>query len=817
MGLTGCLTTSWTSVSQITCQTTSGSGTALNAEVFAGTFIGTGHALFSYDAPIISSIGVYRGTFNYAAVYAATATAAETTTLVVSDGTTTVSIASATYTSVADQVTAIQGGAGYSSLLFTVAESAGTFEMSYKAIGTVATPPTLTGTGSTHTVTVETPGVGTLDLSNAAVTAGTTLTVIGNNFGSYDLSSTVSIGTTACLASQWVSMTSMTCNISPGTGTLLPVTAVVNTAIGTKGAAFTYDAPTISMLDRPNSPTSGGAPIQVLGTNLASDDTTPTVVIGSTMCTTTIWSSTSALTCVTGIGTGRDMSMLLYTANVIGTRWIGFTYDSPASSRSMHFNTPTTSGQSVTVSGLNFGNPDVTLSMSLGTFLCATSSWTSSTTTACHSGPGGGAPVPIVTRTSFENRMVDAVTGTFANAFSYDAPAVSYHIVTNAPVTSGVLISVAGIKFNSNDLTSSIQIGITACASTSWTTATAVKCWTNQGGGAALNVGAIVQTVFGTRSAVFTYDSAVISFSTSSNAPMSGGNMVTVSGLGFAAADFTPTLAIRQTSESRSCDTTFWLSAIAALCHASTAARQASSTSFIVGGVIGTSLRAFTYDAPTVSQVSSSNAPTSGMAEISVVGLNFVAKDASPEIRVGTSVCLTSIWSGDTSATCMSAPGTALARVVALTIDNVIGSATAMFSYNSPVISHAHQPNAATSGVTSVTVVGMNFAQMDTTPTAKLGMNQCTTSSWISVTALECISPFSSTPGNNPLVSALVSQNLGCMINMFTFDAGVVSSPSVVNGPTSGAASVTVSGFNFGSENLSPSFMIHSKVCSLSR
>ena len=427
-------------------------------------------------------------------------------------------------------------------------------------------------------------------------------------------------------------MTSMTCNISPGTGTLLPVTAVVNTAIGTKGAAFTYDAPTISMLDRPNSPTSGGAPIQVLGTNLASDDTTPTVVMGSTMCTTTIWSSTSAVTCVSGIGTGRDMSMLLYTANVIGTRWIGFTYDSPASSLSMHFNTPTTSGQSVTVSGLNFGNPDVTLSMSLGTFLCATSSWTSSTTTACHSGPGGGAPVPIVTRTSFENRMVDAVVGTFANAFSYDAPAVSYHIVTNAPVTSGVLISVVGINFNSNDLTSSIQIGITACASTSWTTATAVKCWTNQGGGAALNVGAIVQTVFGTRSAVFTYDSAVISFSTSSNAPMSGGSMVTVSGLGFAAADFTPTLAIRQTSESRSCDTTVWLSATAALCHASTAARQASSTSFIVGGVIGTSLRAFTYDAPTVSLVSSSNAPTSGMAEISVVGLNFVAKDASPEI-----------------------------------------------------------------------------------------------------------------------------------------------------------------------------------------
>ena len=42
------------------------------------------------------------------AVYNATATASETTTLVVGDGTNTVSVASATYTSIAAQVTAIQ-------------------------------------------------------------------------------------------------------------------------------------------------------------------------------------------------------------------------------------------------------------------------------------------------------------------------------------------------------------------------------------------------------------------------------------------------------------------------------------------------------------------------------------------------------------------------------------------------------------------------------------------------------------------------------------------------------------------------------------
>jgi hypothetical protein len=817
VGLSNCLTTSWTSVSQIVCQTTSGSGTALNAEMFAGVYVGTGHALFSYDAPIISSVGIYRQTFEYAAVYLATATAAETTDLVVSDGTTTVSVASATYTSVADQVTAIQSATGYSSLLFTVAASGSNFQLTYKNIGAVTTAPTVTGSGSTHTVTVSQAGTGELVLSNTAVTAGTTLTVIGNNFGSFSLSSTISIGSTNCASSEWVSMTSMKCVIAPGTGTLLPVTAVVNTAIGTKGACFSYDTPIISMLDRPNSATSGMVPVTIMGTNLAADDSTPTVMLGSTMCSTTVWTSTSAVTCHSGMGTGRDLSVLLYTANVIGTHWIGFTYDSPAASGNVHINTPTTSGQSVTVSGLNFANTDVTASIRLGAFLCATSSWSSSTTLACHSGVGGGGPVPIVIHTSFENRMTEAVTGTFANAFSYDAPVLTHHQHTNGPVTSGVLLSVHGTNFASDDLTPTVQVSTTSCASTSWTTSSAVRCWTPQGAGAALNLLAIVETVVGTLASVFTFDSAVISYSRSSNSPTTGGASVTISGLGFAFTDFTPTLALRQTTESRSCSTTTWVSGSQVLCHAGSAARQASSSSFIIGGVVGTSLRAFTYDAPTVSQTSRPNAPSSGMAELTVMGLNFVAQDATPEIRIGSTVCLTSVWVTDTAATCHSAGGTGVTKLVALTMDTTIGSAVTSFTFDTPVVSHAHHDNAATSGTTSVTVAGMNFAQMDTTPTSMLGTNACRTTSWASVTALYCVSPISSSPHNKPLVQAIVTENLGCMINMFTFDAGVVSSTNVLNGPTSGAASLTVKGMNFGSSNLSPSFMIHDVVCSSSQ
>lgn len=96
-----------------------------------------------------------------AAVYNATATASETTTLIVGDGINTVTVASATYNSIADQVTAIQNGSGYSNLLFTVGvNSAGNgIEFTYKTAGTVASTPTFTGSASTHTITNPTIGV----------------------------------------------------------------------------------------------------------------------------------------------------------------------------------------------------------------------------------------------------------------------------------------------------------------------------------------------------------------------------------------------------------------------------------------------------------------------------------------------------------------------------------------------------------------------------------------------------------------------------------------------------------------------------------
>ena len=151
-----------------------------------------------------------------AAVYSATVTPSETTTLVVGDGTTTVSVASATYSNIDEQVAAIQSANNYGNLLFTVAKNiAGdAIEFTYKTAGSVASTPTFTGSGSTHTITnptvgvsVATPVTGVAAVYNVTATASETTALTASD-GTNSI--TVASATYNSIADQVTAMQSAT-------------------------------------------------------------------------------------------------------------------------------------------------------------------------------------------------------------------------------------------------------------------------------------------------------------------------------------------------------------------------------------------------------------------------------------------------------------------------------------------------------------------------------------------------------------------------------------------------------------------------------
>ena len=151
-----------------------------------------------------------------AAVYSATVTPSETTTLVVGDGTTTVSVASATYSNIDEQVAAIQGATNYGNLLFTVAKNTAgdAIEFTYKTAGSVASTPTFTGSGSTHTITnptvgvsVATPVTGVAAVYNVTATASETTALTASD-GTNSI--TVASATYNSIADQVTAMQSAT-------------------------------------------------------------------------------------------------------------------------------------------------------------------------------------------------------------------------------------------------------------------------------------------------------------------------------------------------------------------------------------------------------------------------------------------------------------------------------------------------------------------------------------------------------------------------------------------------------------------------------
>ena len=173
-----------------------------------------------------------------AAIYNATATASETTSLVVGDGTTTVSVASASYSSITDQVSAIQGGSGYGNLLFTVGVNSDDdgIAFTYKTAGSVASTPTFTGSASTHTITnptvgvsVATPVTGVAAEYNITGTASETTTLVVS-----DGKATVSIA-----SASYANIAAQVTAIQAGSGYQnLKFTVAANDA--NNGFTFTY-------------------------------------------------------------------------------------------------------------------------------------------------------------------------------------------------------------------------------------------------------------------------------------------------------------------------------------------------------------------------------------------------------------------------------------------------------------------------------------------------------------------------------------------------------------------------------------------------
>jgi len=235
------------------------------------------------------------------------------------------------------------------------------------------------------------------------------------------------------------------------------------------------------------------------------------------------------------------------------------------------------------------------------------------------------------------------------------------------------------------------------------------------------------------------------------------------------------------------------------------------TVSVTTASLVGSSVATFSYFAPSISNLSPSNTPTSGLLTMSIFGSNFAGFSETPTITLGSTRCA-SEWVSATSILCRVPRGVGAGLQVLVDVEGQTVSVTRAWSYNAPAVSSISPVAGSTTGAVSVTLSGaeFGFAGNSYNPSSSIGPTSCTTLLHVSDTSVLCrIAPGIS----DQLASSVsVSEQSGVLTKSFSYFAPELSSVSRTN---SGSVPVAlVWGTNFGTRGHSVDIRIGSTHCS---
>ena len=136
--------------------------------------------------------------------------------------------------------------------------------------------------------------------------------------------------------------------------------------------------------------------------------------------------------------------------------------------------------------------------------------------------------------------------------------------------------------------------------------------------------------------------------------------------------------------------------------------------------------------------------------------------------------CLRRSWSSTTSLKCGASPGSDLgasALHAIMVAASLVGTGRGGWTFDSPVLSGVLQTNAPSSRNSVITVAGTNFQLSDASPTVGLGVAECASTSWLSMTTLGCSLRSKSAPTS--IQHVRIGVHVGTSQDLFTLDPPV--------------------------------------------
>lgn len=640
---------------------------------------------------------------------------------------------------------------------------------------------------------------------------GQLVTITGTNFGSAQGTSTVTFNGVAATPTSW-SAASIAVPVPAGASSGNVVVTVGGTS--SNGFAFTVTtAPSINSLN----PTSGpvGQAVTITGTNFGSTQGTSTVTFNGVAATPTSWSAASI---VAPVPTGATSGNVIVTVGGAASNAVAFTVTASAPNIASLNPSSGQVGQSVTITGSNFGGTQGTSTVTFNGVSAAPSSWSDTSILA---------PVPAG---ATSGNVVVTVNGAASNgvAFTVQSASSGIKLVQHTSKDAGTTIS-STLAFTSNNTAGNfiavvIRAGrsgqvfkVTDSRGNTYKQAVQFNATNDPPNGdtlgifyaegitAGANTVTVANSVNGTlRFAILEYsgvlalnslDVTVANMGTS-NAPnsgpatttaagdlllgaiMTGNGQTFIGGPGYTVEDRVPSSGTKLISEDQ----------IQASAGAASASATLSSSDAWAAALAAFKAATAGAPAPSISNLN----PNSGSVGTSVTisGANFGATQGTSSVKFNTTTATPTSWSANSIV--VPVPAGATSGNVVVTVGGLASNPVAFTVTVPPPSISGINPTSGPIG-TSVTISGSNFGTTQGTSSVTFNTVTATPTSWSSGSIVVPV-PNGATTGSVFVTVAGVNSN-GITFTVTSVGPSITSL-SNASGPV--GALITITGVNFG-------------------